>query len=152
LVFCQGFPFLSLPEPTLTSHFRGSYDTVISAFDQACRHILPKRKKAKKQWISAKSEQLVERRRQTRKRYWNHRNDANKAHWRNLSEQVNQSLTADKDEYINKVCLTAKEAAAKNNYRELYNIVNKLSGKKGAVLQEWHVNVMEIRPRLQKIT
>jgi len=88
----------------------------------------------------------------TRKRYRNHRNDVNKTHCRDLSEQVNQSLTANKERYINKVCSVAEKAAAKNNHRELYNIVNKLSEKRDTVLQEWHVSVMKICPRLHKIT
>ena len=53
----------------------------------------------------------------------------NKLHWRQAAERVELSLTTDRENYYEELCATAETAAWRNDQREIYSIINKISGK-----------------------
>jgi len=86
-------------------------------------------KVSSEQWVTSTSKKLVEERNQAKLRYRNHRNDNNKLYWRQAAERVELSLTTDRENYYEELCATAETAAWRNDQREIYSIMNKISGK-----------------------
>lgn len=105
------------------------YDHFVSCVAKANETFLSKIKRKKHIWVSTKTELLCEERDQAKRKYLNTKiiNDYNK--WRKLCREVSDSFKKDKKKHFEELGIQAGNAYKENNMKNVYEIINIISGK-----------------------
>ena len=126
LCLSNKFQSLQVPESDVQQH----YDTIETSITEAAQEtlgILPR--KRKKNWVSAETLCLIDKRNVTKRRYQQKKSPASRDKWRELAKQVSASYTRDEKRYIEKQTDELKEAERNHTPKKTWKIVNELSGK-----------------------
>jgi len=85
-------------------------------------------------WISDRTRNLIDDRKEAKKRkdraFTRARAQAEAVNYRKLDKEVKKSCKQDKKDWIESKCTEAKEAASRNDIRSLYGVVRQLTGAK----------------------
>jgi len=86
----------------------------------------------RKRWISDRTRNLIDDRKEAKKRkdqaFTRARAQAEAVNYRKLDKEVKKSCKQDKKDWIESKCTEAKEAASRNDIRSLYGVVRQLKG------------------------
>ena len=126
LCLSNKFQSLQVPESDVQQH----YDTIETSITEAAQEtlgILPR--KRKKNWVSAETLCLIDKRNAAKRRYQQKKSPASRDKWRELAKQVSASYTRDEKRYIEKQTDELKEAERNHTPKKTWKIVNELSGK-----------------------
>ena len=97
-------------------------------YNNTCKEVLGLKKSSNKDWISAHSWELIQKRKLIKESLIT--NVHNQDSYKEANKLVKKSIRKDKRDYINNLAAEAEIAAKKNNTKEVYDITRKLTGNK----------------------
>ncbi|VDO91449.1 unnamed protein product [Schistosoma curassoni] len=110
-----------------------NWKCIIEALTSTCQKILGRNKHYHKEWISVETLDKIQARKNKKTAISNSQITTQKtkpqAEYTEANKQVEKSIKADNQKYVEKLATTAERAAREGNMRQLYDRTKKLAGK-----------------------
>lgn len=125
----------------ITNKFNALYDcndnlntqNKYNIFEQCVKEtndlIIKENYKKRESWVTEKTEQLCQERDNAKTKYRQTNSDNNYKYWKNQVNLVKQSFKDDRIKFYEKLAHQAEQANLSNNMKDVYKIVNIISGK-----------------------
>ena len=118
-------------ETDIETHWSKTKEALVST----CTEVLGERKREKKEWISKRSMDLIEKRKKKKEEINNSKTifakETAQGEYKTAAREVKRSLKRDKEEHINNLAEKAEKAAVEGHMNIVYQITKTLSGKHG---------------------
>ncbi|VDP79811.1 unnamed protein product [Schistosoma curassoni] len=111
----------------------GNWKSIKEALTSTCQEVLGLKKHYHKEWISIETLDRIKERENKKTEINNSRTRTEEikaqAEYIEANKQVNKSINADKQKYVEELATTAEKAAREGNMKQLYDTTKKLAGK-----------------------
>lgn len=108
---------------------QNKYNNFVTCIANSNERTLDKIKHKKHSWVSSQTEQLCEERNLAKNKYKKTKTIGDYNNWRKLCKKVTTSFKKDKEIHYTNLGHQANKAKQTNNIKQVYQIVNQISGK-----------------------